>query len=491
MGKKGTPPKVVWNDSVFDPGDLTQGLVGNCWVIASIAALAEFPGAIKQLFGKAEPEIGRYVVQLYDMNVAQWRPIEIDDYIPCVEEHDWDGVPYRVLDGGTPCYNYHDTHNDDGSLKLAKKWVPHFGRPAGNKVWAILLEKAMAKFVGCYGLLAGGSEPYALMALTGFPIVYCLVRPAVDAAETSAILGEWRWRGAEYAGRDMTGPGYVEIPGIQEQISDDEAWRLVRKFRKRSCLMTACITRFRRPDSIPGYFRKDGLVFGHAYSVLSVVSTEGHMDACGSGIRLVRLRNPHGSSNASHGCVCQTEWNGDWCTKSPLWHERPDVAAHVKDLAGIDGIFWMSWDDFCRTFDKVCVLPKCMDAEYIASRRPFHGGQAPGAGGLGLARMADAETREELRRLRHVFDPFLLMPAFLDDGTMETRLRWEACKPGRLQGYLDLNRSTGNEAGYNYILRLIGELGLSEALKPQGHMAGVPCSLTHEPDPRPPNPQQP
>lgn len=45
-----------------------------------------------------------------------------------------------------------------------------FKRP--RQVWALILEKAMAKFVGSYAHLSGGTEPFAFMALTGFPLVH-------------------------------------------------------------------------------------------------------------------------------------------------------------------------------------------------------------------------------------------------------------------------------------------------------------------------------
>ena len=77
----------------------------------------------------------------------------------------------------------------------------------------VLDQEAMAKFLGCYGLIAGGSEPYALMAFTGFPLVYCLTRPSVDSTEVAAELDAWEWFGAQYAGRDITGPVPEKIPG--------------------------------------------------------------------------------------------------------------------------------------------------------------------------------------------------------------------------------------------------------------------------------------
>lgn len=100
----------------------------------------------------------------------------------------------------------------------------------------------MAKFVGSYAHLSGGTEPFAFMALTGFPLVhlggiigrfntapfrwsptlprYIFQRPAADKDEilactarfkhqlsphspyrvrTAALRNHWQWRGAQYA----------------------------------------------------------------------------------------------------------------------------------------------------------------------------------------------------------------------------------------------------------------------------------------------------
>merc|ERR1712066_1208980 len=89
---------------------------------------------------------------------------------------------------------------------------------------------------------------------------------------------------------------------------------------------------------------------------------------------------------------------------------------------------------------------------------------------FGLERMANAPTAAELRQLSLTFDPFTNLPEFLDDGTLETRLCWEATKPGRLQAYLDLNEASGNTVGYDCIVGKVEELGLSKALGSEGYL---------------------
>ena len=48
--------------------------------------------------------------------------------------------------------------------------------------------------------------------------------------------------------------------------------------------------------------RTDGLVEGHAYTLLAVYKDHG--------VQLLQLRNPWGDD---------CEWNGDWSDRSPLW----------------------------------------------------------------------------------------------------------------------------------------------------------------------------
>jgi len=457
-------PRLDWGEAI-GPGDLAQGWLGNCWLIASIAALAEFPAAVQQLFVEADAAAGRYFVRLYDMGKASWEHVEIDDHIPCTHEADWSGVAHTVDASGARVYRYEDVYNAQGLLKVPGVWTPLFGRPKGNKIWALLLEKAVAKFVGSYALLAGGAEPYALTAFTGFPLVYCFLRPAGDDEETWAALGYWEWRGAQYMGREATGHCYTNVPDAPASLPDSQMWAKLVEYDARNFLMTASITKYRQPESARGFFRDDGLVLGHAYSLLSGRCA---VDRRGETVRLVMLRNPHGQSSSTVDGVYASQWNGAWSNSSELWGAHPEVALQVGYTPSDDGIFWMSWEDFQRIFDKICVLAKNMRDLRAVAAGPGHRQAAAEDICLGLARMADAKMREDLRQLSLTFDPFASIPEFLDDGTLETRLLWEATKPGRVQAFLDVNRSSGNDAGYKLLLGKVAELGLSRALGKDG-----------------------
>jgi hypothetical protein len=347
--------------------------------------------------------------------------------------------------------------------KVPGKWVPLFGRAAGNKVWALLLEKAMAKFVGSYARLSGGAEPYALTAFTGFPIVYCFVRPSLDPPEdTQAALGQWQWCGAQYIGRDSPGQCYASVPNAPPALGDQEMWGKLLEYDARNYVMTASITRYTQPEDQRGYYRPDGLVLGHAYSLIA-----GKLAATGSGetVRLVMLRNPHGESQEDGEIT--TCWQGDWSDGSELWERHPEVATQAGFSPMKDGIFWMSWSDFTTTFDKVCVLPRSMEEPRAA--RAFRRRRGVPTGVChGLAQLGDSRMQEDLRQLSVMFDPFTSLPEFLDDGTLDTRLRWQATKPGMLQEWIDLNKTSGNRDGYRALLAKVKELGLERALGPKG-----------------------
>jgi hypothetical protein len=59
---------------------------------------------------------------------------------------------------------------------------PAFTQPNGNELWAMLLEKAFAKFVGSYALTDSGQVAWAWEAITGDPAHMLLKFPAGGTA---------------------------------------------------------------------------------------------------------------------------------------------------------------------------------------------------------------------------------------------------------------------------------------------------------------------
>lgn len=492
---------LVWQG--MTAGDLAQGFLGNCWLVASIAAIVKQPTWIRKLFVEADLVAGRFVIQLFDMASGRWELVEVDDFVPCTLEDGWSEIPYTEQEDGTRVYNYQDIYTAQGTKRLRKKWLPLFGRPNGRQVWALVLEKAMAKFVGSYAHLSGGTEPFAFMALTGFPLVYVFQRPAVDKAETAAMPNHWQWRGAQYAGRSSTGVGSEALP-VPDDLLDEELWEKLLQYMARRCPVTSSITRYPAVKSALDYYRPDGLISGHAYALLE--AREVQLVHEGRRLRLVALKNPHGDWRAEGGAWSCT-WMGDWGHDSPLWRKHPEVARQLERAGAMvslqpgdvspksptratqmsESCFWMPWDSFKLTFDKLCVMPKPLSGDpSVDLTTPAtiptvrRDAQTDAVGDdlcPSLSKLASLNLRKELRQITVTFDPYLQMPDFLEDGSLESRLIWEASKPGHLVTLLKANKAngTGPKSSYAMLQRMIADLGLEDALGPQRCHRGLTC----------------
>lgn len=122
--------------------------------------------------------------------------------------------------------------------------------------------------------------------------------------------------------------------------------------------MACCITS--TDQSKTELQRPDGLYSLHAYSMLSVLQSDTET--------LVLLRNPHGSSRTTGK---HSEWTGRWSDYDDVWvtGENDPIVVRARSIVrrlgaerSDDGLFWMSFDDFTRIFDKIFVLAKIMES---------------------------------------------------------------------------------------------------------------------------------
>lgn len=164
-----------------------------------------------------------------------------------------------------------------------------FARSNGQELWVLLLEKMWAKLHGCYDRIAGGLEYETI--------------------------------------RDLTGaPGYF-YKGI-----DDGTFEKIFKYDQMNYMMGCSMSDTYDQEEAA----KQGIVAGHAYTLLSVAKL---MDNNNQEHKLVKLRNPWGSG----------EWNGRWSDKSAEW--TPELRREIGfDGDHDDGIFWMDFNDFKEIF---------------------------------------------------------------------------------------------------------------------------------------------
>ena len=87
------------------------------------------------------------------------------------------------------------------------------------------------------------------------------------------------------------------------------------------------------------HLETNGLIKGHAYSLLSIHDVTKYD---GTRETLVRIRNPHG-----HG-----EWNGPWSDNSEEWLGLCDcVKKSLKYSQNEDGGFFMSFNDWVDQYE--------------------------------------------------------------------------------------------------------------------------------------------
>ncbi|CAD7954100.1 unnamed protein product [Amoebophrya sp. A120] len=298
--------------------DILQGQIGDCWLMAAMACMAERPGAIDNLFLTKELDPrGKYKIQLFDGTAdgcrGQWRVFTIDDYIPCDR----------------------DAWERSGVAK------PKFAQPNGEELWVLLLEKAFAKLCGSYQNLEGGSTIWALRAMTGD---HCRWYSKEKSGGT-------RWKRWDFVNQEDPSKHPVcrhclrpvardkrngSLQGTDETLSVDEMWDTLFRYNRRGSVLCAS-----------GAQRMDGLVSGHAYSILDAQEFKESSRTGPCHLKLVRIRNPWGGG----------EWKGDWGDNSAKWEEFPAVKAKIH-VAKDDGSFWMCWDDYCDYWDRLGIADR-------------------------------------------------------------------------------------------------------------------------------------
>ena len=116
----------------IEPSDIKQGLLGDCYFLSCLAALAENPKRIMRLFVTDKVnEFGIYAVRV--CKNGEWKEIVVDDQFPC--------------------YN----------------GEPAFSKAHEDELWVLLMEKAWSKCHGSYERIEAGFAECVLHDLTGAP----------------------------------------------------------------------------------------------------------------------------------------------------------------------------------------------------------------------------------------------------------------------------------------------------------------------------------
>ncbi|XP_054635758.1 calpain-9 [Dunckerocampus dactyliophorus] len=194
----------------------------------------------------------------------------------------------------------------DDRLPTVRNQLIMLHSASNNEFWSALLEKAYAKLHGSYESLKGGSTMEAMEDFTGG------VGEMYDTKKASGNL-----------------------------------FFIMKKALDRGSMMGCSIDISSSAESEAKL--SNGLVKGHAYSITGLQE----VNYRGRKVKLIRVRNPWG----------QVEWNGPWSDHSKEWDyvdraEKNRILQHSTE----DGEFWMDFEDFKASYDKVEICNMTPDA---------------------------------------------------------------------------------------------------------------------------------
>ncbi|KAJ4175919.1 hypothetical protein NW767_015624 [Fusarium falciforme] len=273
--------------------DVQQGAQGNCWFTGALTALGNLPDELKRICVAYDTEVGIYGFVFF--RDGEWTPAIIDDKL-YLKSADWNppNIQRHLLEQIS-----HEGNEDvyRKTYQTGSKALFFAQCRDQNETWVPLIEKAYAKAHGDYASLFGG----------------------------------WMSEGLEdLSGNVATG---LQMSNISKM---DEFWD-EKMSRANDEFLFGASTDYLGRDHV----RPDGISEGHGYVVMDARKLK-------SGQRLVKLRDPRGK-------VGEGTWKGPWSDGSKeLAIQALEELGHTP---GSDSVFWMSYEDFMKTFTHLdCML---------------------------------------------------------------------------------------------------------------------------------------
>ncbi|KAK1676245.1 calpain family cysteine protease [Colletotrichum godetiae] len=270
-------------------GDVKQGSLGDCWLMATLTALANVEGGIQRICVEYDTRIGIYGFVFY--RDGEWIYSIIDDKLylksPCWDSPSMQRDLLQQIDREDVERVYRKTYQTGSKALFFAQCKDQ------NETWVPLIEKAYAKAHGDFASLAGGWIGEGLEDLSGGVTTELL---------TSDIL-------------DLEGFWENELAKVNEEF------------------LFGCSTGLL--DG--GYGERNGISEGHAYVIMEARTLK-------SGERLIKLRNPWGK-------IRKGVWEGAWSDGSKEW--TMEVQEELGHHFGNDSVFWINYDDFLRKFQHI------------------------------------------------------------------------------------------------------------------------------------------
>ncbi|CAM1505117.1 Fc.00g107540.m01.CDS01 [Cosmosporella sp. VM-42] len=315
LSSKATVPKAVKRvHEIFEKptfmknvngGDVKQGSLGDCWIMAGLTALANVPGGLERICVAHDAKIGIYGFVFY--RDGEWIYSIIDDKLylksPCWDSPSMQRDLLNQIDREDAEKTYRETYQTGSKALFFAQCKDQ------NETWVPLFEKAYAKAHGDYASLAGG----------------------------------WIGEGLE----DISGGVTTEL--LSSDILDiDEFWESEMSKVNEEFLFGASTGLLEH-----GYGERDGISEGHAYVVINARTLS-------TGQRLVKLRNPWGK-------IRKGIWEGAWSDGSKEWTK--EAQEELDHKFGSDSVFWIPYEDLIRKYSHFDRTRLFRDPEWRSCQR--------------------------------------------------------------------------------------------------------------------------
>lgn len=286
-------------------GDVKQGSIGDCWLMAGLSALANTEDGLGRLCVAHNTKIGIYGFVFY--RDGEWIYSIVDDKL-YLKSPSWDHPSMQrdllqQIDREDVESVYRKTYQTGSKALFMGQCVDQ------NETWVPLFQKAFAKAHGDYASLVGGWIGEGLEDLTG---------GVTSEVFTSDILDT-------------------------DEFWDNEMSKVNQEF------LFGCSTGVLEH----GYGQRDGISEAHAYVVMDARTLK-------SGQRLVKLRNPWGK-------IRKGIWEGPWSDGSKEW--TTEVQEELGHKFGSDSVFWIAYEDLIRKFSLIDRTRLFRDADWRCCQR--------------------------------------------------------------------------------------------------------------------------
>ncbi|KAH6890185.1 hypothetical protein BKA70DRAFT_873520 [Coprinopsis sp. MPI-PUGE-AT-0042] len=269
---------------------IAQGSLGDCYFLAALATVSSFPSLIEKICVARDEVVGVYGFIFYGDH--GWTSVIVDDLLYTKV------AKFEELSAESKALYHNSKDHYNAVARKGGKTLLFAGAGSQDEMWVPLIEKAYAKHYGNYSHLDGGWSCEAVEDLTGGVSSVFFPKDILDTDRfwTEELL---------HANKDRVfACGFNTL-----KPTEDYPWAA--------------------PDV-------EGLIGGHAYSILRAVDCKGK--------RFVVLRNPWGKG----------EWTGRWSDGSQEWtREWLDALPELDHVFGNDGQFVMEYSDFLQRFDDI------------------------------------------------------------------------------------------------------------------------------------------